>query len=128
MARRRDAADADAAGGLERERTALFGAPSRGKAPRVTNAPIFALDRDDHWRSVPGLRLGSVRLLAAGGGTVVLVTGDGTILRWGVDRDQPPDGEQLPGRAGRGALGGATSWLVGWPPIHASPASPPGGH
>ena len=81
----------------ERDRSALLGRSTGGSSkPRASAGasaptPIFALDRDDHWR-IPGLRMGAVRLLAAGGGTVVVVTSDGHILRWGMDRGEPPEG------------------------------------
>lgn len=56
----------------------------------VSQAPIFALDKEDHWR-VQGLRTASVRLVAAGGGTTVVVTADGHIVRMGADRGDEPE-------------------------------------
>jgi hypothetical protein len=48
---------------------------------------------------VPGLRVGSIRLVAAGGGTVIVVTGDGHVIRMSADRGEPPEGAWLAGHA-----------------------------
>ena len=67
-------------------------APTTRKAGGAAAAqPMFAVDREDRWRA-PGVRIGSVRAVAAGGGTVVVAT-TGHVLRWSAaDSSAPPEG------------------------------------
>ena len=66
--------------------------------PQAAEPPIFSLDREDRWR-VQGARLGSIRLVSAGGGTVLVATSDGHVVRWSAADDTPAEGEWMSGRA-----------------------------
>ena len=67
------------------------GAFSGGSPDASSSTAIFALDREDRWRA-PGVRIGGIRSVAAGGGTVIIAT-TGHVLRWSAaDSSAPPEG------------------------------------
>jgi len=57
---------------------------AQGRAPFIQpDSPLFTLDSDDRWRLQSGTgRVSPVRLVAGGGGTVVVASVDGQVVRW----------------------------------------------
>lgn len=71
----------------------------KARAEVYTMEPIFAVRREDGWRT-SDMRSAAVRQVAAGGGVLLISTSDGRVVRWGgaglAAEDDPGAGSAVP--------------------------------